>query len=104
MPRPKPQDLDLGNAPGVSLPKVKALETLGYKFIDARDKKATLAEELGILEKKMLDLMAEKGIERYRFGDQELNLKPGKNHVKIKTVKSEQRQDEEPADDKPFAE
>lgn len=104
MPRPKPQDLPLGNAPGVSLPKVKALETLGYKFIDIRDQKATLAEELGTIEKKMLDLMAEKGIERYRFGDQELNLKPGKNHVKIRTVKTEASDQEPPEDGRPFAE
>ena len=89
MARPQSQDLDLGNSPGVSLPKIKALETLGYKFIDIRDKKSELAEELGAIETKMLDLMAEKGIERYRFGDQELLLKKGKNHAKVRTVKVE---------------
>jgi len=89
MARPQSQDLDLGNAPGVSLPKIKSLETLGYKFIDIRDKKAKLAEDLGEVEKKMLDIMAEKEIERYRFGDQELLLKKGKNHAKVRTIKVE---------------
>jgi hypothetical protein len=71
----------------VSLPKIKALETLGYKFMEIRDQKSELAEELGTVEAKMLDIMADKGIERYRFGDQEIILKNGKNHAKIRTVK-----------------
>jgi hypothetical protein len=98
MPRPQSQDLDLGNAPGVSLPKIKALETLGYKFIDIRDKKAKLAEDLGAVETKMLELMAEKGIERYRFGDQELLLKKGKNHAKVRTIKVEPGEEQEDED------
>jgi len=93
--RPQSQDLNLGNAPGVSLPKIKALETLGYKFIDIRDQKSELAEELGAIETKMLDLMAEKGIERYRFGDQELILKKGKNHAKVRTIKVEPGEEQE---------
>jgi hypothetical protein len=93
--RPQSQDLSLGNAPGVSLPKIKALETLGYKFIDIRDQKSELAEELGAIETKMLDLMAEKGIERYRFGDQGLILKKGKNHAKVRTIKVEPGEEQE---------
>lgn len=100
MPRPRQNDMDLGEAPGVAPVKVKALETLGYKFRDLRDEKAELAEEMGKVESKMLDIMAEKGIERYRFGDQELCLKKGKNHAKIKTVKVETDENQEPEDEK----
>ena len=95
MARPQLQDLDLGNAPGVSLPKIKPLETLGYKFIDIRDRKAKLAEDLGKVEQKMLELMAENDIERYRFGDQELLLKKGKNHAKVRTIKVEPGEDDD---------
>lgn len=99
MGRPRQNDMDLGEAPGVAPIKVKALETLGYKFRDLRDEKAELAEEMGKVESKMLDIMAEKGIERYRFGDQELTLKKGKNHTKIRTIQvdPEEQQDEQSA-------
>lgn len=95
MPRPRQNDMDLGEAPGVAPVKVKALETLGYKFRDLRDEKTEIAEKMGKIESQMLDIMAEKGIEKYRFGDQELYLKKGKNHTKIKTVKVDADQEQE---------
>lgn len=33
--------------------------------------------------------MATLGLTKYRFSDQEMILKPGKTHVKVKTVKVE---------------
>lgn len=75
--------------PGISPVKYKDIDRLGDKFIDVRDKKAELATELGKIEERIAEKMTEHGITKYRFADQEVILKPGKTHVKIKTVKSE---------------
>lgn len=83
------EDLPGVDGPGVAPVKVKKLDVLGEKFITARDDKALLAEEMTAIEKNMAEVMAENNITRYRFSDQEMFLKPGKTHVKIKTVKSE---------------
>ena len=80
---------------GVAPKKIPKLEKLSDDFIDKRDSKALLAEEMTGIETQMLALMAEHGITRYRFGDQELILQPGKNHVKAKTVKVEGEEPEE---------
>lgn len=87
MPRPKPLDLPGVEGPGVSLPVDKALDKLGDEFIETRDKKAKLASKLGDLEKKIIEHMNEKGLKSYRFGDQEMEVKETKLHVKVKTVK-----------------
>lgn len=89
MARPKAQDLPGVEGEGVAPIKDKKLEQLGDEFIEIRDKKAELATELTGIETKILDRMREKGIEVFRFGDQEMKLKPGKTHVKVKTIKSE---------------
>lgn len=83
------EDLPGVEGPGVAPVKVKKLDVLGEKFITARDEKALLAEDMTVIEKQMAEVMAENNITRYRFSDQEMFLKPGKTHVKIKTVKSE---------------
>jgi hypothetical protein len=87
--RPKAVDLPGMKGPGVEQVSDKKLDKLGDDFISIRDDKAKLAEELTAIEAKALDRMAELGITRYRFSDQEMILTPGKTHVKIKTVKSE---------------
>jgi hypothetical protein len=89
MARPKATDLPGIEGPGVSELKDKKLDKLGDEFIDIRDKKASLAEELTAVETKAADRMGELGITRYRFSDQEMILKSGKTHVKVKTVKVE---------------
>lgn len=75
--------------PGVSTQKFKDIDRLGDKFIEIRDQKAKLATDLGKVEEKIAAAMGEHGITKYRFADQEVILKPGKTHVKIKTVKAE---------------
>jgi hypothetical protein len=72
--------------PGVALPKDKVLDKLGDKYIELRDKKAKLAEEITALDKKAVDRMTEMGITRYRFGDQEMIVKPGATHIKVRSV------------------
>lgn len=85
---------------GVAPVKDKKLDNLCDKFIEIRDSKATLAEELGTVEKNILARMEELKITVHRFGDQIANIKTGKNHVKIKTVKvdGDTGDDSDPAD------
>lgn len=84
----KQEDLPAMEGPGVAPPKFKDLDRLGDKFIDVRDQKAALAEKLGDIEKQIAEKMVEHGMGRYKFSDQEIILKPGKTHIKIKTVKA----------------
>jgi len=93
--RAKAVDLPGMNGPGVEQVSDKKLDKLGDDFISIRDDKAKLAEELTAIEAKALERMAELGITRYRFSDQEMVLTPGKSHVKIKTVKAEGVEEDE---------
>lgn len=84
----KAQDLPGVEGPGVSPPKFKDLDRLADKFIEIRDQKAELATKLGETEKKIAEKMQEHGLSKYKFSDQEVVLKEGKIHIKIKTVKA----------------
>ncbi len=75
------------SGPGVGPVKDSKLTKLADQFVDTRDDKAKLAEELTGIETKILDRMAELGISTYRFADQIMTLKPGATHIKVKTVK-----------------
>ncbi len=74
---------------GVAQVSDKKLDALGDKFIEVRDEKAALAERLGETEQEILARMNELGVTVYKFADQVCTVKPGKNHIKIKTVKAE---------------
>lgn len=89
MARPKATDLPGMNGPGVAPPRYKELDRLADKFIDVRDAKAELATQLGKIETQIAEAMQEHGIKRYQFSDQEIVIKEGKVHVKVKTVKVE---------------
>lgn len=87
MPRPKAIDLPGVEGPGVSPVKHKDLDKLGDEFIDLRDQKSKLAEEMTGIQTKIIDKMIEKEIKKYRFSDQEIEIIDGKRKVKVKTVK-----------------
>lgn len=74
---------------GVAPVKDKKLDTLADDFIEKRDKKAKLAEDMTALEAKIVERMKEIGAELYRYADREVRIEQGKAHVKIKTVKNE---------------
>ncbi len=90
---PKQTDLPEMKGPGIELPKDKALDNLGDKFIELRDEKAKLASKLTDLEKRIVERMHEKGLKNYRFGDQEMEVKETKLHIKIKTVQKTKKID-----------
>ena len=87
MARPKALELPGVEGEGVSLPTDKRLEKLGNDFIECRDAKAAQAETLTKIEAKILDRMNELKITSYRFHDQVMEIKEGRVHIKIKTVK-----------------
>jgi hypothetical protein len=89
MARPKQEELAGVEGPGVSPIKIKELDRLGDRFIENRDAKADLAAKCTKIEAQMAEMMEEHGLARYQFSDQEMILKRGKVHVKIKTVKVE---------------
>ena len=74
---------------GVAPLRYKDIDRLADKFIEVRDQKAELAAELSKIEGRIAEAMEEHGITKYTFSDQEVILKTGKTHVKIKTVKAE---------------
>jgi hypothetical protein len=85
--RAKAVDLPGIEGPGVAPFKDKRLSKLGDQFISVRDEKSKMAEELTGVEGKIIERMKELNIRRYQFSDQEAFIVPGKEHVKIKTVK-----------------
>lgn len=74
---------------GVAPLRYKDIDRLADKFIEVRDSKAELAKELTKIEGRIAEAMEEHGITKYTFSDQEVILKPGKAHVKIRTVATE---------------
>lgn len=74
---------------GVSPVKDKKLDKLCDDFLDKIDTRATLSEEITATETKILDRMEELKVTVHRFRDQLARIKPGKAHVKIKTVKAD---------------
>jgi hypothetical protein len=89
MARPRATDLPGIEGPGVAPVKIKELERLGDKFIEIRDEKAELASKLTKLEAQMAEIMEEHKLTKYQFSDQEIAIKKGKVHIKIKSVKAE---------------
>ena len=75
--------------PGVALPKHKDLDRLGDKYKTLLEQRAETSTEITKVEGRIADAMSEKGLTRYVYSDQEMILKPGKTHIRIKTIKAE---------------
>src|SRR5437899_1708974 len=89
MARPRQEDLAGVEGPGVSPARYKDIDRLADKFIETRDEKADLAGKLTKIEGQIAELMVDHQITKYTFSDQEVILKPGKTHVKVRTIKTE---------------
>ncbi len=98
MPRPKSEDLPGIEGEGVAPPRYKDIDRLADKFIDVRDQKAELATQLTKIEGQIAEAMADHGIAKYKFSDQEVILKTGKTHIKVRTIKVEGNDGKEPLD------
>lgn len=88
MARPKQEEIPI-EGPGVAPVKDKKLDNLCDKFIELRDERASVTEKMSETETKILDRMGELKVLVHRFADQIATIKPGKPHVKIKTVQAD---------------
>src|SRR5260370_1083147 len=87
MTRPKQSDLGGIEGEGVAPVRHKDLDKFRDQLEDLQDRRASLTEKITTLEKRTLERMTELGINRYRFGEKEMLIKPGNPHVKIKQVR-----------------
>lgn len=88
MARPKQEEIPM-EGPGVSVPRYKDIDRLADQYHDKLEERSTISEEITKLEGKLADKMNEYQLQKYRYRDQEVILKPGKTHVKVKAVKAE---------------
>lgn len=86
---PKPQDLPHMEGPGVAQLKIKELDRLGDKMDELLEERAKLSGQITKVEGQMADIMQERGITKYHWSDKVMEIKVGKVHVKVKTVRSE---------------
>lgn len=86
--RPKQEEIPM-KGPGVAPVKDKKLDALADKFVEMRDEKSKLAEEMTNIEANIVARMQEIKCESYRYADREVKITKGKVHVKVKTVKNE---------------
>jgi hypothetical protein len=85
----QPQDLPAMEGPGVSRLKIKELDRLGDKMNDKLEARSALSGEITKIEGQMAEIMQERGISKYHWADKVMEIKLGKVHVKVKTVRSE---------------
>lgn len=93
MPRARQSEMPI-EGPGVSVPRIAAIDRLADQLDDVLEEKATLATKVTELEGKLIEKMEEHGLKKYRYRDREVIYKPGKIHVKLKTVKNEGKDSE----------
>lgn len=74
--------------PGISVPKIASIDRLADELEEVLDEKSSLAEKVTKIEGKIIEKMEEHGLKKYRYRDREVIYKPGKIHVKLKSVKA----------------
>lgn len=87
MPRPKQSELPV-EGPGVSVPRVAAIDRLADELDELLDDRSSISEKVTKIEGKLIEKMEEHGLKKYKYRDREVIYKPGKIHVKIKAVKA----------------
>lgn len=86
--RVKAVDLPGITGRGVAIEQHDDLDEMGDELDELRTKKSKLAERVTEVEKRALNRMGELGLASYRFSDRIMQISEGKDHVKVKTVKS----------------
>lgn len=75
--------------PGVAPLKIKELDRLGDKMNDKLEERGKLSGEITKIEGQMAEIMQERGISKYHWADKVMEIKLGKVHVRVKTVRAE---------------
>lgn len=89
------EDLPGIEGPGVGRVKDKMLDRLGGEIDDLREKRADLSEDITNVEKQIVARMKEKKLTVYFFGDREMRITPGTDHIKTKQRKDGKPEEEE---------
>lgn len=94
MPRIKQGDLPAIEGEGVAPKRIKALEVAADNYVDRRDTRMKLTEEEVAARSKLAELMKQHNLTIYRFGDEQVEVKPGKDKVKVRKVDGTETEDE----------
>lgn len=87
--RNKQPDLPAMNGPGVSRPKVPAIEKAAEAYVGVRDQRMELTEREVLLKKELRDLMIKHGLKLYPLDDgKQVVIEPGEDEVKVKKPKT----------------
>lgn len=90
MPR-KPEQTDLGGmtGPGVEEVRHKDIDRLADEFEDLLTERSGLTEQIRKVEDRIMEKMKEKELTCYRYRDRQVVYKPGHDHIKVKTVRTD---------------
>lgn len=89
MPRTEQEDLGGMTGPGVEQPRHKDIDRLADKFEDLLEQRSGMTEQLRKTEDSIMEKMKEKGLTSYRYRDRQVVYKPGHDHIKIKSVRTD---------------
>lgn len=82
----KAQDLPGVEGPGVSRPKIKAIEVAADDYVEVRDKRMAMTTKEIAARTKLVDVMKKHGLLRYQFSDHEVVMVPGQDKVRVRTI------------------
>lgn len=94
MARPKQDDLPTIEGEGVAPKRIKALDVLGDKYVEVRDRYNEWKDKEQMAKADLIAKMEELKISVYRYGDHEIDLTK-KVNVKVKNVDSSADAEEE---------
>ncbi len=82
----KNQDLPGVEGEGVSRKKVKAVEIAADNYCDIRDKRMAMTEKEVDAKAVLIDKMKQHGLTVYVYDDHRVEILPGKEKIKVRTV------------------
>lgn len=77
-------DLPGVDGPGVSRPKVKAIDIAAGEYVEVRDKRMSWTEKEVDAKTKLAQLMEKHNLTEYIFDDHKVIVIPGKANVKVR--------------------
>lgn len=95
---PRIQDLPGVEGPGVSKPKIKAIEVAAGEYEKMRDTRMSWTKKEVESRAKLIELMKKHELEQYDFGDHRVELIPGVDKIKVRTINGED-EGEDPGED-----
>jgi len=95
MPRSKQNELPALEGEGVAAVRWKDIDAAADKYVDIRDERMKQTQKEVEARGKLIEKMREHGLSTYRYGDHEVELKSGKDGVKVKCIDGTETEEEE---------